>query len=194
MIRVLHYVHPRSWGHLLEAILQGGPRLWFPRMRLAAAPGRFARPDPPGNDDPCGERRTILEGKPRQRRARARARNPTWSAERRASPSLGTQVPHADRMSGLPDMRRKAACPKRACQICEIDREPRSAVVRNERKAAVTASRSREATARRHKHAHARCVSVSGAPRRVPRKHPSATGAPPAPPSGAANETMRVGK
>ncbi len=84
-------------------------------MRLATAPGRFARPAPPGNDDPCGERRTILEGMPsrperpprrrlrravlmvrrkaciRQRQARARARNPTWSAARRASPSPGTQ-------------------------------------------------------------------------------------------------------
>src|SRR6266699_995593 len=34
-------------------------------MRLATAPGRLARPAPPGNDDPCGERRTISEGMPR---------------------------------------------------------------------------------------------------------------------------------
>jgi hypothetical protein len=84
-------------------------------MRLATAPGRSARPAPPGNNDPCGERRTIPEGMPRlprealmmrlqtggsevrrkagtrERQARARARNPTWSAARRASPSLGTQ-------------------------------------------------------------------------------------------------------
>ena len=88
-------------------------------MRLATAPGRLARPAPPGNDDPCGIRgcRTISEGMPTrrqgiggrfqstlpalaglpaeasakagQRQARARARNPTWSAERRAFPSPG---------------------------------------------------------------------------------------------------------
>src|SRR4051812_30375619 len=52
-------------GRLLGAFLQGGARLWCPRRRLAAAPGRFARPTPPGNDDPCGERRTIPEGMPR---------------------------------------------------------------------------------------------------------------------------------
>src|SRR6516225_5725595 len=34
-------------------------------MRLATAPGRLARPAPPGNDDPCDERRTIPEGMPR---------------------------------------------------------------------------------------------------------------------------------
>src|SRR5882757_3539102 len=34
-------------------------------MRLATASGRLARPAPPGNDDPCGERRTIPEGMPR---------------------------------------------------------------------------------------------------------------------------------
>ena len=33
-------------------------------MRLATAPGRLARPAPSGNDDPCDERRTILEGMP----------------------------------------------------------------------------------------------------------------------------------
>ena len=34
-------------------------------MRLATAPGRPARPAPPGNNDPCEERRTIPEGLPR---------------------------------------------------------------------------------------------------------------------------------
>ena len=34
-------------------------------MRLATVPGRLARPAPPGNDDPCEERRTIPEGLPR---------------------------------------------------------------------------------------------------------------------------------
>src|ERR1700704_2475355 len=63
---MLYYVHPRSWGAPPEAFLQGGARLWCPRRRLATAPGRFERPAPPGNDDPCGEegRRTILEGPP----------------------------------------------------------------------------------------------------------------------------------
>src|ERR1700687_640885 len=63
---MLDFSHPRSWGALLEAFLQGGARLWRPRRRLAAAPGRLARPAPPGNDAPCGEqgRRTILEGMP----------------------------------------------------------------------------------------------------------------------------------
>src|SRR5262249_31046864 len=102
-------------------------------MRLATAPGRLARPAPPGNDDPCDERRTIPEGLPRlpreafergprrvvlipadasakdgdrERRARARARNPTWSAARRACPLPGhARRLTADRMSGLPDMR-----------------------------------------------------------------------------------------
>ena len=79
-------------------------------MRIATAPGRPARPAPPGNNDPCGERRTIPEGLPRlprealmmrsqtggsdarrkarirQRRARARARNPTWSAVKASVP------------------------------------------------------------------------------------------------------------
>jgi hypothetical protein len=41
-------------GRLPEAFLQGGARLWCPRIRLAAVPGRFARPATPGNDDPCG--------------------------------------------------------------------------------------------------------------------------------------------
>src|SRR3954464_10855944 len=36
-----------------------------PRRRLAAAPGRLARPAPPGHDDPCGVSRTIPEGMPR---------------------------------------------------------------------------------------------------------------------------------
>src|SRR5215831_13341504 len=85
-------------------------------MRLATVPGRSARPAPPGNDDPCEERRTIPEGLPRlprqafarglrrvvpmpaiaaatackgQRRARARARNPTWSAVKASVPVAG---------------------------------------------------------------------------------------------------------
>src|SRR5262249_25941523 len=48
-------------GRLLGAFLQGGPRLWCPRLRLAAAPGRRARPAPPGNDDPCGDARSWRE-------------------------------------------------------------------------------------------------------------------------------------
>ena len=42
-----------------------GAGLWRPRKRLAAAPGRLARPAPPGHDDPCVARRTIPEGMPR---------------------------------------------------------------------------------------------------------------------------------
>ena len=142
--------------------------MWCPRRRLAAAPGRLARPAPPGNDDPCEEKRTIPEGMPRlpreafergfrravpnppkplakgdgQRRARARARNPTWSAERRASRRWERKTPHAGR----------------ACPVCA----------------------NREASARRSKaRSRASCVSVYDAPRRVPRMHPSAIGAPP---------------
>ena len=57
-------------------------------MRLATAPGRSARPAPPGNDDPCEERRTILEGLPRLPReafARGLKRAVLMLARRRAS-------------------------------------------------------------------------------------------------------------
>jgi hypothetical protein len=130
-------------------------------MRLATAPGRSARPAPPGNDDPCEERRTIPEGLPRlpreafarglrrvalnppkplakedrQRRARARARNPTWSAVK-ASVSIAGNAGRltAHRMSGLPDMRQMKS---RACwpDVRHIDRGQGQPGVRNERKA-----------------------------------------------------------
>ena len=97
-------------------------------MRLATAPGRSARPAPPGNDDPCDERRTIPEGLPRlpreaitkwsqtggsdppkplakedrERRARARARNPTWSAVKASVPVAGLRkTPHRTPHLGL---------------------------------------------------------------------------------------------
>src|SRR5262249_46683745 len=99
-------------------------------MRLATAPERFARPAPPGNDDPCDERRTIPEGLPRlpreavarglrravpmltqvsrgQRRARARARNPTWSAvkasvsRRRVTQDVSPQIELRSSMCGI---------------------------------------------------------------------------------------------
>ena len=57
-------------------------------MRLATAPGRSARPAPPGNDDPCEERRTIPEGLPRLPREafeRGFRRVVLMSAERRAT-------------------------------------------------------------------------------------------------------------
>src|SRR5262245_43180718 len=58
---VLHRVILGPEGRLLGAFLQGGPGLWCPRTRLAAAPGRLARPAPPGNDDPCGDARSRRE-------------------------------------------------------------------------------------------------------------------------------------
>src|SRR5262252_8151255 len=98
-------------------------------MRLATVPGRSARPAPSGNDDPCEERRAIPEGLPRlpreafarglrrvapmsaiasakddngERRARARARNPTWSAVKASVPVAGLRkTPHRPPHVGL---------------------------------------------------------------------------------------------
>ena len=156
-------------------------------MRLAAAPGRFARPDPLGNDDPCGERRTILG----ESRAAAKAlaggvRSPPKLQRRRAEPTASTgpgQKSHVER--------RKASVPnagnaRRLTQI-ELAQSVESIANRARPWCAMNARRplrlcDRERRLRAgHKHAHARCVSVSGAPRRVPRKHPSAIGAPPTP-------------
>ena len=50
-------------------------------MRLATAPGRSARPAPPGNDDPCGERRTIPEGLPRLPREAFTKRSQTGGSD-----------------------------------------------------------------------------------------------------------------
>ena len=154
-------------------------------MRLATAPGRFARPAPPGNDDPCGERRTILEGMPsrperpprrrlrravlmvrrkaciRQRQARARARNPTWSAARRACPSPGYAGRlDADRASRLGLRISIAATGDLWCAT-------------NARRASARACRLMR-----------RLHAGHGMPIWVRRKHPSATGAPHAPREG----------
>src|SRR5260370_1870188 len=116
-------------GRLLEAFLQGGARLWCPRRRLAAAPGRFARPAPPGNDDPCVVWRTISEGMPRRRQgigeqlttASTGPGQKSHVERRKASvPSLGTQ--DASRKAGL-------------AWFAQIDRTPGPPVVRYERKA-----------------------------------------------------------
>src|SRR5215831_3954092 len=159
-------------------------------MRLATVPGRSARPAPPGNDDPCEERRTIPEGLPRlpreafarglrravlnppkpsakedrQRQARARARNPTWSAVKASVPVAGLRK----------TPRRK---PGWLVWIAHIERGRGLAVVRNERKAGICSGLSfDEASARRSWWANMGC----------PRRHPSATGAPHAPREGAA--------
>jgi hypothetical protein len=114
----VHITHPAT---LMRGASRGDParraRLWRPRRRLAAAPGRFARPAPPGNDDPCGERRTIPEGMPRRRqgiggRLTTASTGPGQKSHverRKASvPSLGTQDA-SHRTSGLPDARKAQA-------------------------------------------------------------------------------------
>jgi hypothetical protein len=58
-------------------------------MRLATAPGRSARPAPPGNDDPCDERRTIPEGLPRLPREAITKWSQTGGSEVRRSFSEG---------------------------------------------------------------------------------------------------------
>jgi hypothetical protein len=161
-------------------------------MRLATTPGRLARPAPPGNDDSCGERRTILEGMPsrperppkrrlrravlmvrrkactRQRQARARARNPTWSAARRACPSPGYAGRlDADRASRLGLRRSIAATGFLWCAT-------------NARRALARVCRSM-----------GRLHAGHGVPIWVRRKHPSATGAPQAPREGASEMRKR---
>jgi hypothetical protein len=58
-------------------------------MRLAIVPGRSARPAPPGNDDPCEERRTIPEGLPRLPREAFKKRSQTGGSSARALSSGG---------------------------------------------------------------------------------------------------------
>ena len=166
-------------------------------MRLATAPGRLARPAPPGNDDPCVTRRTIPEGMPRlpreafkrgfrrvvpvdaefwracppklrrrrgERRARARARNPTWSAERRAFPSPGNARRfNAGRASSSGSRRSNA---RRVRPWCAM----------NARRVRPAADRER------------RLHAGHGVPIWVRRRHPSATGAPHAPREGASEK------
>src|SRR3979411_1443316 len=90
-------------------------------MRLAAAPGRLARPAPPCNDDPCVEkgRRTILEG----------------------LPDNGKHGPGPEIPRGAPKGERPVAGNARRltqaglARFAQIDRTPGPPVVRNERKA-----------------------------------------------------------
>ena len=158
-------------------------------MRPATAPGRLARPAPPGNNDPCGERRTIPEGLPRlprealmmrlqtggsnppkplakgdrQRRARARARNPTWSAVKASVPVAW----YAGRLDASRD----------GCLGLRISIAATGDLwcATNARRALARACRSM-----------GRPQAGHGLPIGVRRKHPSATGAPHAPREGAA--------
>ena len=171
---MLYYVHPRSWGPPPEAFLQGGARLWCPRRRLATAPGRLARPAPSGNDDPCVEqgRRTILEGLPDNGK-----HGPGPEIPRGAPKGERPVAGNARRLTarthvGLARFAKKTSGLLARC--AEIDRRPGSPVVRNDRKAVVAACVDRE----RRLHA------GHGMPRRVPRTHPSAIGAPPTPRGG----------
>ena len=160
-------------------------------MRLATAPGRLARPAPPGNDDPCDEgarSRRVCRGCPErppqrgfrrvvpmpatasakvgkgQRRARARARNPTWSAVK-ASVSR-----RRDTQDVSPQIELRSS-------MCGISNAATGQpAVRNERKAG---SAQACGSMRRPPAGH-------GGPIGVRRKHPSATGAPHAPREGAA--------
>src|SRR6516165_9880990 len=168
-------------------------------MRLATVPGRSARPAPPGNDDPCEERRTIPEGLPRlpreafarglrrvapmsaivsatagegQRQARARARNPTWSAVKASVPVAGLRkTPH--RKSGW--LARGAAYRTRPRAPCGAQRTQGGHLL-----GPVRSMR--------------RLPAGHGGPIGVRRRHPSATGAPHAPREGAAKcEERRSG-
>jgi hypothetical protein len=154
-------------------------------MRLATAPGRSARPAPPGNDDPCEERRTIPEGLPRLPReafARGLRRAVPKSAEALAKAdgritastgpgqkshverrkgerahSLGTQdASTAHRMSGLPDMRHvKIGLRGSVCGISNAA----AGILRcatNARRASARAVRSMRRLPAGHKRVHAR--------------------------------------
>ena len=166
-------------------------------MRLATVPGRSARPAPSGNDDPCEERRTIPEGLPRlpreafarglrrvapmsaiasakddngERRARARARNPTWSAVKASvSSRWERKTPH--RRVGF------------AARFCGI-----SNAARGNLGCAMNARRALLGPVRSMRRLHA----GHGVPIGVRRRHPSATGAPHAPREGAAKKKRRV--
>ena len=87
--------------------------MWRPRMRLAAAPGRLARPAPPGNDDPCVEedRRTILEGLPDNGEHGPGPKIATVERRRGERPVAGNARRLTARASGLPDVRKKPGLP-----------------------------------------------------------------------------------
>src|SRR5215468_10052556 len=79
-------------------------------MRLATTPGRLARPAPPGNDDPCEERRTIPEGLPRLPREASTKRFQTGGSnaglrfgegrQRRTASTGPGQKSHVERRKG----------------------------------------------------------------------------------------------
>src|SRR3979411_1552804 len=77
-------------------------------MRLAAAPGRLARPAPPCNGDPCVEwgRRTILEGLPDNGKHGPGPEIPR-GAPKGERPVAGNARRLTARTSGLPDVRKK---------------------------------------------------------------------------------------
>ena len=131
-------------------------------MRPATAPGRSARPAPPGNDDPCEERRTIPEGLPSCPERPSREVSDGWfespeafgeggpttastgpgqksHVERRKGERTrrrATQDVSPHRMSGLPDMRQvklRAGWPEER----HIERGRGLPAVRNERKAGI---------------------------------------------------------
>ena len=179
----------RSRGALHEAILGWRARPWRLRMRLATVPGRSARPAPPGNDDPCGERRTIPEGLPRLPRE---ALNEVSDGRFESSEAFGEGGPttastgpgqksHVERRKGERFHRRKRRTPHRkssfAVRSAQIDRGHGGPVVRNVRKAG---SFARACRSMRRLHA------GHGVPIWVRRRHPGATGAPHAPREGAA--------
>ena len=123
--------------------------------------------------------RTILEGPPDNGEHGPGPEIPRGAPKGERPRRRGTQVPHADRMSGLPDMRRKGW----VRPTCEIDRKPGAPGVRKERKDGVAAC----VIERGH------CAPVT-ARREGASQASERHGAPPAPLSGAANERVCVGK
>src|SRR5262249_33533371 len=101
-------------------------------MRIATAPGRLARPAPPGNDDPCEERRTIPEGMPRlpreawtqvaDGRLRCQPKRKQRPAEDNGEHGPGSEIPRGApqgeraRRRATQDVSPQTAC--RACPIC----------------------------------------------------------------------------
>jgi hypothetical protein len=144
-------------------------------MRLAAAPGRFARLAPPGNDDPCAK------GARSWRACRAHRR---CGEGGRATASTGPgQKSHVER--------RKASVPVagyagrlNAVRVTGL----RKSIARRVRPwCAMNARRARPAADRER-----RLHAGHGVPIWVRRMHPSATGAPHAPREGASE--MEEGK
>src|SRR3979411_3046204 len=110
-------------------------------MRLAAAPGRLARPAPPCNGDPCVEwgRRTILEGLPDNGKHGPGPEIPR-GAPKGERPVAGNARRLTARRSGLPDLRKNVGLARWG----EIDRGPGSPGGRNDRKPVVPVCADRE--------------------------------------------------